>query len=66
MKVEIMLDGRVVDTQIVSELLAPKATTSDLKRMALRAALEDRAIRVSESLRVTFRLFDVTGEPVDE
>lgn len=66
MKVEILLDGRVVNTQLVSELLAPRATISDLKRMALRAALEDRAIRVSESLRVTFRLFDVTGKAIDE
>jgi hypothetical protein len=67
MKVQILVDGQIVNTQIVSELLLnEKASIRDMKRLALKAALEDKAIRISDSLRATFRLFDVMGEPVDE
>jgi hypothetical protein len=67
MKVQILLDGNVINTQIVSDLLqATKPTIQDYKRLALKAALEDKSIRVSESLRVTFKLFDVMGEPIDQ
>ncbi len=67
MKVEILVDGRVLNTQIVSALLHSKDTSiGDFKRLALKAALEDRAIRVSEALRATFRLYDVSGAPIDD
>ena len=56
----------MVNTQIVSELLNEKATTLDFKRMALKAALEDNAIRISDALRATFRLYDMAGKPVDK
>jgi len=46
MKVQLVLNGAVIATQIVStELLSVKPSMSDLKRMALRGALEDRTIR---------------------
>jgi hypothetical protein len=66
MKVQIIVDGQVLNTQIVSELLHENASTKEIKRLALRAALEDQAIRVSDSLRATFRLFDVMGNPIDD
>ena len=67
MKVQILLDDAVVATQIVSiEGLSSKPSLSDVKRMALKAALEDKKIRISESLRATFRAFDVNGDAVEE
>ena len=67
MKVQILLDDAVIATQIVSiEGLSPKPSLSDVKRMALNAALEDKTIRISESLRATFRVFDVNGDAVEE
>ncbi|MEO6014866.1 MAG: hypothetical protein ABIQ30_14935 [Devosia sp.] len=65
MKIQILLDGQIVNTQIVSELLmGDKATLADFKRQAMRAALEDRAIRISESLRASFVLFDTMSRPL--
>ena len=56
MKVQILVDGRVINTQIVSGLLNEKASSpSDFKRLALKAALEDKAIKISDGLRATFR-----------
>ena len=67
MKVQILLDDAVVATQIVSiEGLSPKPSISDVKRLALNAALEDKTIRISQSLRATFRLFEPNGDPVSE
>ena len=67
MKVQILLDNEVVATQIVStETLSPKPSMEDIKRIALRAALADNTIRISESLRATFRLFEPNGDAVEE
>ena len=67
MKVELLLDGRVINTQIIStEPMATKPSLDRVKRLALQAALEDNAIRISESLRLSFRLFDVGGQPIQE
>jgi len=64
MKVQILLEDAVVATQIVSiEGLSPKPSLSEVKRIALKAALKDKTIRISESLRATFRVFDVNGMP---
>ena len=42
MKVQILVDGELVSTQIVSEALYPVAPTlREAKRSALKAALED-------------------------
>jgi hypothetical protein len=66
MKVQILVDGQVVNTQIISEeAYAVKPSLRVLKQVALKAALEDRAIKISESLRASFRLFDVMGNPID-
>jgi hypothetical protein len=59
-KVQILLDGEIVDTQTI------KPSLSDVKRLALKAALEDKKIRISDSLRATFKLFDVSGGPVGD
>jgi hypothetical protein len=65
MKVQILLDNAVIATQIVSvEGLSPRPSLSDVKRIALSAALEDKTIRISQSLRATFRLFEPNGDPV--
>ena len=67
MKVQILLDDAVIATQIVSiEGLSPRPSVSDVKRIALNAALEDKTIRISESLRATFRLFEPNGDPIPE
>ena len=67
MKVQILLDGHVVNTQIVSEATyAVTPTVRIAKRLALKAALEDKAIEPSHALRATFRAFDVTGQPIDD
>lgn len=67
MKIQILVDGEVVNTQIVSEALyAVAPTLREAKRIALKAALEDGAVRLSDSLRATFRAFDVTGAPIEE
>ncbi len=53
MKVQVLVDGEVVNTQIVSEMLNEKASKLDFKQMALKAALEDKAIKISDALRAT-------------
>lgn len=66
MKVQILVDGRVVNTQLVSELLNESLSVREAKRLALKAALEDNALKPSEALRVEFRVFDVMGNPTDD
>jgi len=67
MKVQILLDNAVIATQVVSlEGLSPRPSLNDVKRIALKAALEDKTIRISESLRATFRLFEPNGDPIPE
>jgi hypothetical protein len=67
MKIQILIDGQVVNTQIVSEALYPVLPTlREAKRIALTAALEDGTLKLSESLRATFRAFDVMGNPIEE
>ena len=67
MKVQILVDGELVSTQIVSEALYPvPPPLREAKRIALKAALEDGRLPLSESLRATFRAFDLHGEPMDE
>jgi hypothetical protein len=67
MKVQILLDGEVIDTQIIStEPMANNPPLNDVKRLALKAALADKKIRISEALRATFKLFDVSGGPVGD
>ena len=67
MKIQIVVAGLVIDTQIVStEPMVTKPTTKDLKRLALQASLEDRKIRISEAMQATFRIYDVSGKPVEE
>ena len=65
MKVQILVGGEVVNTQIVSEMLNEKASSLDFKRIALKAALDDNAIKLSDALRATFRLYDMTGKRFD-
>lgn len=66
MKVQILVEGHVINTQIVStETLVETPSMRDVKRIALKAALQDNAIKPSEALRATFRLFDVMGEPIN-
>ncbi len=43
-----------------------KPSLTDLKRMALKASLEDRKIRISEAMQASFRIFDVLGKEVDQ
>ena len=67
MKVQILIDGEVVSTQLISvEALGAAPPSHDLKRTALKKAIEDRAITISQSLRASFRLFDVSGKPLDD
>ena len=67
MKIQILVDGHVIATQLISEeIYAVKPALREAKLIALRAALEDRTIKLSDSLKATFRAFDVTGEPIDE
>ena len=67
MKVQILINGQVVNTQIVSlERYDPKPSHAQIKRIALEAALEDRAIRSSVALVATFKLYDASGGPIDE
>ena len=67
MKVQILVGNRVINTQLVSlEAMASKPSAMDVKKLALKAALEDRAIRISDSLQATFLLFDVNGNPTEE
>ena len=67
MKVQILVDGVLVSTQVVSEALYPvPPTLREAKRIALKAALEDGRLKLSESLRATFLVFDVLGEPIEE
>lgn len=66
MKIEILVDGHVAATQIVSEALYPvKPTLQEAKLIALKAALQDRSIKLSDSLKATFRAFDVMGNPIE-
>jgi hypothetical protein len=67
MKVQILVDDRVIATQIVSlERYPNKPSYAEIKRIALQAALEDRAIRINEALQSTFLLYDLAGEIIDE
>lgn len=67
MKVQIILNDEVLNTQLVSiEALGKDVPPAEIKRIALRAALDDRAITLGQSLQVRFRLFDVLGRPLDD
>lgn len=67
MKVQILLDGQVVATQLISiESFAVQPPMREIKRLALKRALEDRTISISQSLRATFLMFDVLGKPIDQ
>jgi len=67
MKVQILVDNQVIATQLVSiEAMTTKPTFKDIKKIALKAALEDKTIRISESLRAQFRFFDPSGAEVRE
>ena len=64
---QILLDGEVVNTQLVSsESLPTKPTTRQLKKIALVRAIADNAITISQSLQVSFLMFDVTGRQIDQ
>lgn len=67
MKVQLIVDGQVIATQLVSiEAMSVRPTFKAIKAMALKAALEDRTIRISESLRAEFRFFDPSGAQIHE
>ena len=67
MKVQILVDDQVVATQLISiESFATEPTMREIKRLALKRALEDRTITISQSLVAGFRLFDVTGRPIED
>ena len=67
MKVQILVDDQVVATQLISiESFATEPTMREIKRLALKRAIEDRTITISQSLVARFRLFDVTGRPIDD
>ena len=59
MKIQILLDGRLLSTQAVSdELLALQPSIRDAKRLALKSAIQHREISISQSLRVTFKVLE--------
>jgi hypothetical protein len=65
-KVQILLGGQVVATQLISiESFAVQPPMREIRRLALKRALEDRTITISQSLQATFLLFDVMGKPID-
>ena len=67
MKIQIILAGQVIDTQIIStEPMMVKPSVNELKRLALKASLEDKKIRISVSMVATFRVFDVFGNPTED
>ena len=67
MKVQILVGDQVIATQLVSiEAMSVKPTFKAIKQMALKAALEDRTIRISESLVAEFRFFDPSGAQIYE
>ena len=67
MKVQILVDGQVIATQLVSiEAMSVQPTFKVIKTIALKAALEDRTIRISDSLRAEFRFFDPSGAQIRE
>jgi len=49
MKIQIVVDGRVVSTQ--SDMDTPKIAVEDVKRRVLKVAMESRQLRISEALR---------------
>jgi hypothetical protein len=64
-KVQILVGGNVVATQLVSiESFAVRPPMREIKRLALQRALEDKTISISQSLTATFQLFDVVGKPM--
>ena len=67
MKVQILVSDKVIATQLVSiEAMSVQPTFKAIKAMALKAALEDRTIRSSESLLADFRFFDPSGAEIHE
>ena len=67
MKVQILVDGQVIATQLVSiEAMSGPPTFKVIKTIALKAALDDRTIRISDSLRAKFRFFDPSGAEILE
>jgi hypothetical protein len=66
-KVQILLGGQVVATQLISiESFAVQPPLREIRRLALKRALEDRTISISQSLQATFLLLDVMGKPIDQ
>ena len=67
MKVQILVRDQIIDTQIIStEPMMVKPSVNELKRLALKASLEDKKIRISEFMVATFRVFDVFGNPTED
>ena len=67
MKVQIVVDGEVVTTQIVSETLYPPTLSlRQAKLIALRAAIEERNVKNGEELWETFSAFDTEGIPIED
>jgi hypothetical protein len=58
MVIHILLDGTVVSVRNLDDGLEEAAA----KREALKLAIGDKEVRVSEALRVTFRMVDGTGK----
>ena len=67
MKVQILVDNQVIATQLVSiESMTAKPSFGDIKKIALKAALEDKTIRISDALLARFRFFDPSGAQIHE
>ena len=67
MRGQSLRNDQVLNTQLVSiEALGKDVPLAEVKRLALKAALADRAISLGQSLQVSFRLFDVLGAPMDD
>ena len=60
MRIQILIDKKVVSNQDADQLSIP-----DAKLLALKAALANKELRLSESLRATFRVLDAAGNPID-
>jgi len=67
MKVQIFVDGYLVDTQIVSRAsLTDQSSLREVKKRALSASLEHSNISIKDSLRSKLVLIDDDDRPIAE
>ncbi len=61
MKIEVVVDGEVVSTEFVVQSASAPTDLNPGKLAALRTALAERRLRLSQAMTASFNVFDNAG-----